>query len=107
MSTRPAVIPNDHSALQVWQFIWLGFTLLFLFIWLIWYRGQVAPLLFVAILAGLAGLSFVQAICWRRMHLRRQLAASEGVRAGVPLARPQPTPNAAALPVLFTIALRP
>ena len=102
--SRP-VIGNDRSALWVFSFLFLGCALCYL--WLSWGTWQVGLLLMVLILTLVAGLYFVQASHWRRVHLWRRLAVSEGVRAGVPLARPQPTPNAEALPLLFTITLRP
>ncbi len=105
MSRRPAVIASDRSDLRVWPFIFLGCALYSL--WLSWSMKQGGQLLLAMIYALLAGLFFLQARRWRQMHLRRKLAASEGLQAGVPLAQPQPTPNAWALPTPFTITLRP
>jgi hypothetical protein len=51
--------------------------------------------------------SFVQARRWKPMNYRRQLAAVSGFAAHVPLAQPHPLPNVAALPLPFTIKLKP
>lgn len=105
MSRHPIVIANDRSALRVWPFVFLGCALLFL--WQSWSMRQAGPLLFALLYAALAGLHFVQVTRWRRIHLQRILATSEGVRAGVPLVHPQPVPHAEGLPVSFAITLRP
>lgn len=105
MSKRPTVIANDRPALSVWPFFYLGCVLLFL--WGSWSTRQLEGVLFAVGAAGASGFYFVQAARWKRMHLARQRAVSEGIHAGVPLARPQPIPNAQALPTPFTILLRP
>lgn len=105
MSARTNSIANDRAALRVWPLVFLGFLLLFL--WFSWSHQQVGGLLFAVLCAGASSLYFVQAARWKRMHQRRERAASVGIQAGVPLASPQPAPHGDALPVPVTITLQP
>lgn len=105
MAKPPAVIANDRAALRIWPFVFLGVLLLFL--WLSWSTKHGWVLIWAMICAAAVGLSCLEAIRWQRMHHLRQKAAREGMRAGVPLARPQPIPTGEVLPVPFTITLQP
>lgn len=71
------------------------------------YENKWSFLFNTAIFLALAISTFVQARRWKPMNKRRQLAAVSGFAAHVPLAAAHPLPNVAALPLPFTIMLRP
>src|SRR5689334_14345803 len=57
--------------------------------------------------AGLAIFSYIRERRWKPMNERRQMAAAWGFASRVPLAQSHPVPNVAALPLPFTIILKP
>ncbi len=66
------------------------------------------PLLFSLSFYLLWGTTFlVQAGHWNLVNYRRQMAGSWGFAARVPLAAPHPLPNVGALPLPFTITIKP
>lgn len=65
-------------------------------------------ILFYAPLSLFLGSAYLrQAPYWKLVNNRRQTAAAWGFAARVPLAQPHPLPNVGALPLPFTITLRP
>lgn len=57
--------------------------------------------------AGLAIISYERERRWKPINERRQMAAAWGFASHIPLAQPHPLPNVGAMPVPFTITLRP
>jgi hypothetical protein len=105
MPQRPVGIANDRSALSIWPFIFLAGVPLSL--WLSWSTKQMGSLLLAVLCACASGLFFVQSAHWKRIHIARKRAASDGLEAGIPFASPQPAPNAEALPLPFQLTLQP
>jgi hypothetical protein len=67
--------------------------------------GEFVISLNVKLLQG--GRYLVQAPRWKLVNYRRQTAAAWGFAARVPPAQPHPLPNVGALPMPFTITLKP
>ncbi|HEU5369583.1 MAG TPA: hypothetical protein VFU69_14010 [Ktedonobacterales bacterium] len=91
---------------------WIWYIILALGYWVLFlmsssYATNPGYLVFMAFWGGYAIFSFVHMRRWKPINERRQMAAAWGFAARVPLAQSHPLPNVGALPLPFTIILKP
>ena len=118
------MVRNDRDSLRVFGFIYIGLALMVGLLPLIalfrdlssspsflakdFLNSPVDSLIVLCFACLVCGVIFlIQAPRWKLVNYRRQMAASLGFAARVPLATPHPLPNIGALPLPFTIKLRP
>lgn len=103
------MVKDDQTYLRS-GWIWYSFCMLAYWIFCLVAldpRNRPFFLLFAIYWTDFAISSYFRAQRWKPMNARRQAAAAWGFAARVPLAQPHPLPNVAALPLPFTITLRP
>ena len=103
------MVKDDQANMRsawIWQII---FALMYWLMFLVFSANTVNPgyLVFTAFWGMFAIFSFVQMRHWKPMNERRQAAAFYGFASRVPLAAAHPLPNVGALPLPFTIILKP